>query len=667
MPDGGQGGWHLIVLRVLDPNTFIRSSDWIAALRFASPNSSGVAQNVVLVRPTWVRLTWRGLLGLKLAIAFIRPASDVSVHLYGLHEAPEAVSLGFQPLPRLAAVGGVLLQSPRAVAAAFKAVSGKPAERLRKAFSAAAIRGQEVPQSYSRWTRLFDTWPTQRIAAVRSSLPGDPVVAALVFGAAGTEAYAATLASLKAQAHQPSIVKTAGSGGAGIGPWAAGCDWIAVLQAGEVLPPHALLVLLEAASHDEALDVLYADEDMLLADGSRGGPLFKPQPSLTLMCSGLLSRGIWLIRPALLQDGPQWAECMRLQVWFQLHAEGRDWAARRVPHLLTHRRADAEAAPSEALAGIVNAYLQTAGVQAQAVEGFPLRLHWTAGDLVAKKVSIVVPSRLKGRTQMSCLASVLPDTRHPNLEMLIVVTQDAQFDEAQMRAADQLRADPRVRVETLRRASFNYSAANNFAAGCTESDFICLLNDDVSPLEGGWLERMVAVFSDPKVGIVGAKLYYPNMTVQHGGIIMGLSGLVEHASRFLPRGSPGYAWRGVLDQEFSSVTGACMLVRRSLYDTLGGLDEALPTGFNDVDFCLRARRLGWSVVFAANAELIHHETITFGHHYAADRVQEAADISLMQERWAEDCRADPFHNPNQSLLGGSEWTLAYPPRVGEGW
>ena len=138
----------------------------------------------------------------------------------------------------------------------------------------------------------------------------------------------------------------------------------------------------------------------------------------------------------------------------------------------------------------------------------------------------------------------------------------------------------------------------------------------MSPLDSDWLDRMVAVFSDHDVGIVGAKLYYPDMTTQHGGVIMGLGGLAAHLNRRLPRGEPGYMWRGVLDQELSVVTGACLLVRRDVFERVGGLDEALATAFNDVDFCLRTRALNYSVVMAASVELVHHETLTFGHHYA---------------------------------------------------
>jgi GT2 family glycosyltransferase len=346
-----------------------------------------------------------------------------------------------------------------------------------------------------------------------------------------------------------------------------------------------------------------------------------------------------------------------------LHSAGGAHRIRRVPRLLTHRRADTQAAPPAMLAQVVNMFLGGLGVQATVTPEFPLRLRWHGGELTTRKVNLIVPTRLRGNIQLRCLLDVLAHTTYCNFEMLIVVTQDAPLDEAQRQAAERLRAAGPVRIELLRRASFNYSLANNLGASRTDGAFICLLNDDVSTLDSDWLDRMVAVFSDKNVGIVGAKLYYPNMTTQHGGVIMGLAGLADHVNRFLPRGEPGYMWRGEVDQELSVVTGACLVVRRDVFERVGGLDEALATGFNDVDFCLRARALKYSVVMAASVELIHHETLSFGHHYADIPDQEAADVALMQDRWAAVCAADPFHNPNLSLTGPNEWALAVPPRV----
>ena len=120
--------------------------------------------------------------------------------------------------------------------------------------------------------------------------------------------------------------------------------------------------------------------------------------------------------------------------------------------------------------------------------------------------------------------------------------------------------------------------------------------------------------------------------------------------------------RAILDQEMSAVTGACLMVRRTLFEQVGGLDESLPTGFNDVDFCLRIRALGHSVIMAASVELVHHETISFGHHYADNAAAESADAELIRQRWPDVIAADPYHNPNLSLHLTAEWEWATRPR-----
>jgi GT2 family glycosyltransferase len=330
--------------------------------------------------------------------------------------------------------------------------------------------------------------------------------------------------------------------------------------------------------------------------------------------------------------------------------------------VLTHRRTDTERAPVTDLAQEVERCLGQASIPAVVEAGFPVKTRRLPGALASRKIDIVIPSKLSSDLTINCMAEVIGRTLHRNFEMRVVVTQTGNLTDTQLRARERLCADERVRVEILNRPAFNYSLANNFGAAQLSGEFICLLNDDVQPMDGDWLDGMLSFFTDESVGIVGAKLYYPNMTVQHGGVIVGLAGLCEHANRYLPKGEPGYAWRGELDQEFSAVTGACLLVRRDIFNAVGGLNEAYATGFNDVDFCLRVRELGYAVVFAGSVEMIHHETVTFGHHYAGDPEREASDIQRMRARWGDVVSCDPFHNPNLSLVAGSEWMPSFPPR-----
>jgi len=651
--------WHVLIIRARR-----QPLSWIAALALKLSRTGRPPWELAVVRP----FGWN-LFGIKLGVFFLREGvGQLTVQLYGISDMPGTVGVVLLPIPRLIAAAGVFWQNPETFCVSLRAVSGTWPERLRKAMAAAGLHGQEMPRSYADWLRMFDSWPVERMRALLDAVPAPDrvLVSALVFhsGAASSPALAATLASLQDQECPACLIVVAGPDDAdAVGRAAAAASYVAVLQAGEVVPRHGLLLMALALRTLDGPEILLADEDRILSDGDRADPLFKPQPNLTMLCSGLLSRGLWLIRAELLAEAaPPWAECVRLQAWFRARAAGRAGETFRIPYVLTQRGA-AEHAPPQALAGTINDCLSRAGIQARVAPEFPLRLRWDLGELKSRKVSLLVPSRLKGGTQLACMLNVLAETAYPNFEMLVVVTQEGPLNATQAAAARRLRLDPRVRVELLRHPTFNYSLANNVAASMTDGDFVCLLNDDISILDGEWLDWMVAHFSDPLTGIVGAKLYYPNMTTQHGGVIMGMSGMAQHVSRFLPRGEPGYAWRGVLDQELSAVTGACLLVRRSLYRQLGGLDESFPIAFNDVDFCLRARALGYAVVFAGSVELVHHETLSFGHHYGDNAAQEAMDVQRMQERWPEVCKVDPFHNPNLSLAGQSEWELAYPPRI----
>lgn len=638
-------GWFLLVLRAGR-----QGRRWLATVRFIGGD---VPHNLVMPPPP--RLLPGGA---RTQAIFLRAGTyDVAVALYGAPRPPGAVELRVVPVPPAAAALAVLAQQPGTVRRAFGAVAGPWPQRLRKAVALASVHGPTMRSSYLEWLAMFDTRP------VEIASPGPPVHA-LVWSAAGDgPALDATLAALRAQS-RPVAGLTVLRPGDPVPPLDGALALL--LQAGEMLAPDAAHRLAEAMP-DGCPGLVLADEDVVDADGSHRDPWFKPEPSLLTMCSGILSRGAWLVNAGLLDaglvnEGAAWAEEARLRAYFRLHAAGNAGSARRVPLLLTRRRWDTEVPPPGALAPTVEAALQRNGVAASVVPGAPMRLAWRRSAVNEERVSIVVPSRLRGETQLACMADVLDRTAHRNFGMLVVVTQPGDLDAAQAAAARRLEATGKARVTVLRRDGFNYSAANNFGAAQADGSILCLLNDDVSTLDPGWLDMLVARLTVPGAGIVGARLHYPNLLTQHGGVLMGLAGLAEHMNRFLPRGEAGYMGRGVLDQELSAVTGACLLVRRTAFDAVNGLEERLPTGFNDVDFCLRVGRAGWSVVMAAPVELLHHETLSFGHHYSGAAEREAADIRFMRVRWGDRCGADPFHNPNLSVLPSSEWRLAYPPR-----
>jgi GT2 family glycosyltransferase len=445
-------------------------------------------------------------------------------------------------------------------------------------------------------------------------------------------------------------------------------EYVAVLQAGEVLAAHALSVLAWQIVKLGRPVALYADEDQIGPDGVRRAPLFKPPPSRTLMLSGTLCTGVWLIRrthlAAFSPDSDAWAETVRLDAWLRLHEGGEATASCRVPFVLTHRRPDTEIAPPDALAAVAAAHIARTGLPAMIVAERPLRLRLTASRSSQKRVTIVVPSACRARHVTRYVGATLAGTEYGDYELIVVVAGPPPLDETQREVLAQLEADPRVRRLIVEADRFNYSIANNRAVAASDSPLVCLLNDDVAPCHSGWLDAMVGHLADPAVGVVGARLNYPDRTIQHAGILLMPDGTGEHPHRHLDSRAPGFGWRAQLSQEVSAVTGACLLTRREIWDRLEGLDEDYVSAFSDVDFCLRAREAGFGIVLAGDVELTHAESVTYGLHYGPDEsARNAADRIRLRTRFPDAFREDPFHNPNLSLRRRNFHGPAFPPRV----
>jgi GT2 family glycosyltransferase len=618
------------------------------------------------------------------AVCFVPPIAErARLEVLGSRRCPGGAALSYRPIGTAGAAARLLAAHPglvaglaRGIGPALMKLRPEPAKaRLRETLGR-AIAAEASIEDYRLWSSLFDTWSPDDLHAVQ----GSPSLGFLVFhdGAdAARRALGATIAGLRRQygPAQPHVV-VAREGWTGPQEALAAlpeCDYIGILQAGEVLPPHASLLARGRLAALGLPATVYADEDERPTDGGLpASPLFKPEPNRAFMVSGVLSRGLWLVRRELLADtecdAPHadggWAEALRLDLWLRLHeiGEARVGGSRRLPFVLTHRRPDTAAAPPEALAHVVGAHLRRSGLPFEAEAAWPLRVRPRCLPRPGR-VTIVVPSALRSAEAEHCIKAVLAGTRHADLELVVAVSQAGPLDAEQRAAAARIEAHGKARVLPLRAERFNFSWVNNRAVAATAGEHVLLLNDDVTPTEPDWLDAMTAHLADPAVGIVGAKLLYPGGAVQHGGVIMGLSGLCDHAHRHLGGDEAGYAGRAVLAQELSAVTGACLLVRRRVLERVGGLDERYPSAFNDVDLCLRVREAGYSVVFAPEAVLHHYELRTYGSHYAGERAEfKEVEAARMRARWAEVIAGDPFHNPNLGLSTGREWEPAFPPR-----
>ena len=244
----------------------------------------------------------------------------------------------------------------------------------------------------------------------------------------------------------------------------------------------------------------------------------------------------------------------------------------------------------------------------------------------------------------TCIRSIRTLTRYPDYEIIIVDNGSVQDDTKRLFA--EFAADPAIRI-LPQPEPFNFSRLNNAAVREATGSILALINNDIEVTHENWLGEMVALALQQKVGCVGAKLIYPDGRLQHGGVVIGLGGVAGHAHRFAPADDPGYLRRLCSVHEVSAVTAACLVIRREVFDAVGGLDEGLTVAFNDVDFCLKVRAAGYLNLWTPSAELIHHESVSRGRDLTPAKAKRFADeYATMQRRWGAQLLNDPYYSPH---------------------
>lgn len=271
------------------------------------------------------------------------------------------------------------------------------------------------------------------------------------------------------------------------------------------------------------------------------------------------------------------------------------------------------------------------------------RILWPLPDDVPS-VDIIIPSRDHVDVLRTCIESVIGKTCYPKFN-IIVVDNDSQ-EAATESYYQTLENDSRLKLLRFKGA-FNYSAINNFAVSHSDADVLVLLNNDTEVMTPHWLDEMIRQAMRKEVGCVGAKLYYSNGRVQHGGVILGITGIAGHAHRYSPRNASGYCGRLMMSQNLSAVTAACLAVRRSVWEQAGGLDEEhLRVAWNDVDFCLKVQQAGYRNLWTPHAELFHHEGLSRGADNTPEKIRRVdAERQTMLDRWTLDKVIDPAYHP----------------------
>jgi GT2 family glycosyltransferase len=451
--------------------------------------------------------------------------------------------------------------------------------------------------------------------------------------------------------------------------------WVALLDQDDLLAEHTLFWIVDAINRNPAARLIYSDEDKIDNLGRRFDPYFKCDWNVDLFYSHNMFSHLGVCRADLLNDIGGFREglegsqdydlvlhCIELIEPRQIH---------HIPRVLYHWRVHAgstaqslDAKPYAMLTGkrALNDHFQRQRVDARAEPvGFGYRVQYTL-PVDQPLVSIIIPTRNGFRLIKRCVKSILEKTSYPHYEVLLI--DNGTDDLKTIKYFNSLKRDARMRILRDNR-SFNYSALNNAAVKIAKGEIVALVNNDTEVISQDWLTELVSHAMRPGIGAVGARLWYPDNTIQHAGIILGLGSnrVGGHPHNGVPRGQHGYFGRASLIQSFSAVTAACLVIRKSVYEEIGGFDEVnLQVAFNDVDFCLRAQEKGYRNVWTPYAELYHRESASRG--YESSRVSRrlAKEADYMKQRWGNTLLNDPAYSPNLTF-DLNDFSLAWPPRV----
>ncbi|MCQ9473100.1 glycosyltransferase family 2 protein [Pseudomonas alliivorans] len=452
-------------------------------------------------------------------------------------------------------------------------------------------------------------------------------------------------------------------------------EFIVLMDNDDALPEHALFWVAKTINKYPEAAIIYSDEDKIDEEGVRSSPYFKTDWNPYLFRSHNMISHLGVYRKELVDKVGRFRIGMEGSQDYDLAlrcSEQVDAAQIiHIPRVLYHWRMHAG---STAMSSDEKPYAQTAGQRAidehlkrsgiaghaELLDFGMYRVHY---DLPEQKplVSLIIPTRNAYALVKQCIESIREKTLYPHYEIILVDNgsddlQSLQYFEslARLEGVTVIRDD----------GEFNYSAINNNAVAHAKGELVGLINNDIEVISPEWLGEMVSLALQPNAGAVGARLWYPDDRLQHGGVIMGPLTLAGHAHKMLPRGHHGYFGRAALIQGMSAVTAACLIVKKSIFEEVGGLNEKeLKIAFNDVDLCLKIMAAGYQNIWTPNADLYHHESATRGIEDTPEKIQRfMSEVEYVQCKWRGVINDDPFYNPNLTF-SAEDFSIAFPPRV----
>ncbi|MBX7172213.1 MAG: glycosyltransferase family 2 protein [Pyrinomonadaceae bacterium] len=427
-------------------------------------------------------------------------------------------------------------------------------------------------------------------------------------------------------------------------------DFISIVNSGDQLAPNALFENVSLLNQQSNADFIYSDENILSLNDNRCQPHFKPDWSPDYFYSTMYTGNLGLYRRSLVNKiggfRPEFREEQQIDLVLRLIEQTQNIF--HIPKILFHQ--NKIGTENWVLRKqLLSKHLEKIGLKAKVIKGLTddtLRVKRTIPN--APKATIIIPTCNKVELLENCINSIKTKTNYKNYEIIIVDNNSSESSTLDYLSQVSVKQDIKVLHYSK---PFNFSAINNFAANHAKGELLLFLNNDTEVISNEWLDSMIEHAIRSEVGAVGARLLYFNDTVQHAGIITGISQIAGHSHKYYSSNHSGYFNRAKTIQNVSAVTGACLMVKAETFKSLKGFDEKnLPVAFNDIDLCLRIRQKNLLIVYTPFAELYHYESASRGSDQTLkNNPRFQKELNYMLEKWGKILAKDPYYNPNLTL------------------
>ena len=436
-------------------------------------------------------------------------------------------------------------------------------------------------------------------------------------------------------------------------------EYVALLDHDDLLPPHALAKVVELVNEHPEADLIYSDEDKVDDSNVLQSPFFKPDWCPDSFLARMYTCHLGVYRRSLVEAVGNFRVGFEGSQDYDLVLRITEKTDRiyHIPDVLYHWRihlestaADSSAKPyaanaaKKALAEAIERRGEPGKITTQADRPGVYQIRYEIKE--PKLVSIIIPTKDLADTLDVCLKSIFANTTYPNYEVVVIDNNSTEkktakcFEHWQKQQSDRFRAIPY-------HVPFNYSRINNYAVTQAKGDYLLFLNNDIEVITKGWLTAMVEQAQRPSIGAVGSLLLYPDDTIQHAGVVIGLGGVAGHSHKHLHVSQPGYMFQVASTNNYSAVTGACLMCRREVFAEVGGLEADLAIAFNDVDFCLKIAAAGYRNIYLPHVVLYHYESKSRGYEDTPEKqARFVQEMNYMKRKWQEVCLHDPCYNPN---------------------